>query len=92
MASILAPGITAETSSDIVIAAGASVLVGIYSAEAGSIPGHVSFRITQKTPGADNSVATLGNHQRSVMLSGPGTYRVARPAYTGTAFGVFTEA
>lgn len=89
---ILAAGNTAATSTDIVIAKGDSVIVGIFAAADAGLSGSVQFRVTQKTPGADNSVAVLTNHSRATVLSGPGTFRVIRPAYAGSEFGVFLEA
>lgn len=88
---ILAPGTTAATSSDIVLAEGKSAIVGVFAATDAGFSGSVQFHITQKTPGADNSVASLSNHSRATVLVGPGTFRVKRPAYTGSAFGVFLE-
>ncbi|WP_454863359.1 hypothetical protein [Pseudomonas hormoni] len=87
----LAAGITAATSTDIVVAAGAVVIVGIFSAAAGELAAGVSFGVLQDTPGADNTIASLDNYKRAHVISGPGTFRVKRPAYTGTAFGVFIE-
>lgn len=89
---VLAAGITAATSTDIVVAAGATVVVGIFSAAADAVPAGLVFGIDQDTPGADNTIGYLGGAQRQVSLAGPGTFRVKRPAYTGTAFGVFLEA
>lgn len=90
-ATILAAGNTAATSTDIVVAAGESVTVGIFAASAAQVPTDAAFIVEQDTPGADNIVARLGQQQRATVLAGPGTYRVSRAAYTGTAFGVFTE-
>lgn len=89
MESILAPGTSAGTSDDIVIAAGASVTVGIYCATDRSLPAGISFSVVQATPGADAPVAALGNDARALRLAGPATFRVKRPAYSGHAFGVF---
>ena len=88
---VLAAGITAATSSDIVVAAGATVTVGIFSAVAGQMPGWLAFTIDQVTPGASNSIGSLDGTRRQIVLAGPGTFRVNRPAYTQTAFGVFIE-
>jgi len=88
---VLAVGITAATSTDIVVAAGVTVTVGIFSAVADSVPLGLAFGIDQVTPGASNTIGCLDGLKRQVMLSGPGTFRVKRPAYTGTAFGVFLE-
>lgn len=88
---VLAAGITAATSTDIVVMGGSTVTVGLFSAVAASVPQGLVLGIDQDTPGADNTVGYLDGAQRQVVLSGPGTFRVKRPAYTGTAFGVFVE-
>lgn len=88
---VLAAGVTAATSSDIVVAAGATVTVGIFSSEADLAPAWLVFGIEQITPGASNSIGTLDGTKRQVVLAGPGTFRVRRPAYPATAFGVFIE-
>lgn len=90
-ATVLAAGATSATSTDIVVAAGSSVTVGIFPATPGDLPADVSFAVLQDTPGADNYVSRLTNQTRSTVLAAPGTYRVSRPTYTGDAFGVFTE-
>lgn len=87
---VLAAGNTKATSSDIVVAAGESVTVGIFAAS-GRLPGSVGFTIRQDTPGGDNTIDRLSARQPSTVLAGPGTFRVQRHAYTGPAFGVFTE-
>jgi len=89
-ATVLATGTTEATSTDITIAAGEAVTVGIFAA-GGRLPASVAFTVKQDTPGGDNVVARLTNVERATVLAGPGTYRVSRPAYEGTAFGVFTE-
>lgn len=89
-ATVLAAGTTEATSTDIAVAAGESVTVGIF-ATSGRLPASVAFAVKQDTPGGDNVVARLTNVERATVLAGPGTYRVTRPAYSGTAFGVFTE-
>ena len=88
---VLAAGVTAATSSDIVVAAGSAVTVGIFSAAAELAPAWLVFVIDQVTPGAINSIGTLDGTRRQVVLAGPGTFRVRRPAYPTTAFGVFIE-
>lgn len=88
---VLAAGTTVATSTDIVVAAGSSVTVGIYSDTADSLPEGVMFGVLQDTPGADNAVDQLHTHKRTTVLSGPGTFRVKRPALSGTGFGVFIE-
>jgi hypothetical protein len=88
---VLAVGDTAAISTDIIVAAGSAVTVGIFSVVASHMPGGIAFSISMKTPGADTVVATLDGSRRQVVLAGPGTFRVRRPDYTGTAFGVFIE-
>ncbi|MDI5890604.1 hypothetical protein [Halomonas rhizosphaerae] len=90
-AEVLAPGNTGATSTDIVVAAGESVTVGLFAATAGRLPAGVQFLVAQDTPGADNTIARLSATELSTVLAAPGTYRVTRPAYSGDAFGVFTE-
>lgn len=90
---ILAAGNTALTSTDIVVAAGGQVVVGIFAAAADAdLPVGQRFVITQQTPGAANKVAFLDINNRATALVGPATYNVQRTAYDGTAFGVFLEA
>jgi hypothetical protein len=88
---ILAAGISAAPSTDVAVAAGAMVTVGIFSADAGSLSPGNDFSIVQVTPGAENYVGALNNSYRATQLSGPGTFRINRPALAGTAFGVFLE-
>lgn len=93
---ILAAGITDAMSTDIVIAAGATVIVGIFCVDGTQPVSHqdqlaCEFRILQDTPGADNTVLTLNYTNPSTILVGPGTYRVKRIAYVGSPFGVFLE-
>lgn len=89
---ILAAGNTSATSTDVVVAAGVTVAIGIFSATADTVPAAVVFTVFQDTPGADNTLAQLNNNYRALAIVGPGTFRVSRPAYTGAAFGVFLEA
>lgn len=93
---ILAAGITGATSTDIVVAAGAVVTVGMFCAEIDKPVNYseiiaTKFEIMQDTPGADNLIFTLNYAKPSTVLSGPGTYRVKRIAYVGKPFGVFLE-
>lgn len=91
ISTILAVGVSAAPSTDVVIAALAVVKVGIFSAAPGGLTPDSAFTIVEVTPGAENYVGSLNNSYRSTQLSGPGTYRIKRPALTGTAFGVFLE-
>lgn len=89
---VLAAGQTAATSSDIVVAAGSQVTVGLFSS-AGAIPPGFECQIVADTPGADAYVGRLSNGCRNTVLSGPGTFRVIRPSLTaiGVNIGVYTE-
>ena len=91
---ILAAAATAATSSSFTVAAGAFVTVGIFSAngQQDRLPATAQFSVLQSTPGGSNVVTNLNNDKRSVVLIGPGTFTVARTAYTGTSFGAFTDA
>lgn len=71
------------------MAAGASVTVGAYVAS-GSLPMGSYMQVYQDTPGGDNAVDWIGLGRPTVVISGPGTFRVVRPA-TATAVGAFTE-
>jgi TPP-dependent indolepyruvate ferredoxin oxidoreductase alpha subunit len=90
----LAPTTTTPASgSDIVVAAGARVTVGLYVA-AGSIPSQARATVAIKTPGANLPVASLGETQNTTVLDGPGTFVVTLDTVSGgsTAVGVFTDA
>lgn len=89
---ILAAGVTSATSTDVVVAAGASVSIGIFAGAGLVLPFGLTFSVMMDTPGADNVIDQLSNTHKQVQVFGPGTFRVVRPAYTGDAFGVFLEA
>lgn len=84
-------GTGAAISSPVVVAAGATVAIGIFSSADGELPANAACAVMHDTPGADNTIAILDNARRVTVLSGPGTFRVKRPAYIGTAFGVYSE-
>lgn len=86
---ILTAGVTQATSTDVVVAQGATATVGIFSAT--SVPFGVELKIQQDTPGTDNTIFSLNYYNRTTVLTGPGTFRVKRTAYTGNAVGVFLE-
>lgn len=89
---ILAPGNSNATSSDIVVAAGSAATVGIFATTPAILPDGACFSVMQVTPGADNAIALLTARQNATVLAGPGTYRIKRVAYAGVAFGAFVEA
>lgn len=85
---ILASGLTASTSSDIVLADGQTKTVGIFAAT--DLPGFAVCPVMLDTPGADVRVTDLTAAKPAVVLAGPGTFRVLRPVVP-VALGVFTE-
>jgi len=94
--SILAPGITLATSTDIVIAQGAVVTIGLYTDSSSSGSRTSVFTILQDTPGLDRAIGvlssgTLSQAEGSLQIVGPGTFRVQRSASDGRPFGVFIE-
>lgn len=88
---VLAAGNTSASSTDIVVAVGEVITVGIFSATDGGLPADAEFVLKKATPGADNEVFRFGNVNRQKAITSPGTYQVDRTAYTGLAFGVFTD-
>lgn len=88
---ILASGNTDATSTDVVLAAGESCTLGLFSATPGAQVTQL-VKVVMATPGADNFVARLSSENMQVQVSGPGTFRVVRKAQAGaTSFGVFKE-
>ena len=88
-ATVLASGTTEATSSDIVVAAGAVVTVGLF-VSTGVIDGTMRAKLYMDTPGVDNVEAELDNVHKTYVISGPCTARVVRKQCP-TAFGVYTE-
>lgn len=90
---ILAAGNTAATSTDITVALGAVAKVGIFCADADAsrLPATAIIELKEDTPSTDNTVIQFKDGSRSYLITAPGTYRVTRTAYTGTAFGVYLE-
>lgn len=88
---ILATNTTAATSTDVVVAAGAVATLGAYVAS-GQLPMGSYMQILQDTPGSnDNCIGWIGLGQPTLVVDGPGTFRVFRPACT-TAVGAFSDA
>lgn len=87
---ILAIGNTAASSSDVVVASGSVVSVGIYSDA--TIPRGVSLQVMMDTPGVDMQIGELTASSPALILSGPGTYRVVRGAIAGGgSVGAYSE-
>ncbi len=90
----LAPTTTTPSSgSDIVVAAGARVTVGLYVAS-GSVPQTARATIAIKSGGANVPVATIGESINTTVLDGPGTFVATLETLGGspTATGIFTDA
>lgn len=86
---ILASGTSAATSSDVVVAAGTSVALGLFSASA--LPANAGASVVLATPGADMPVGSLSALSPTLVITGPGTFRVVRPLFAAQAFGVFSN-
>lgn len=86
-------GGSAGTSTDVTVAAGVHVNVGIFTADAEGIPGGQHCKVYQDTPSKDLLVGSLTGNRPVMKLIGPGTWRVVRPvAVSGeVAVGVFSE-
>lgn len=83
------------TSSDVTVAAGTHVNVGIFTGDAAGIPGGQFCNVYQDTPSNDLLVGSLTGAKPVMKLIGPGTWRVKRPVYNTAsgevALGVFSE-
>ena len=88
---ILAAATTAATSTDVVVATGVHVHVGVFGAATTSLPYAYRMQVMMDTPNGDLVYDKLSSKQPVVKLVGPGTFRVVRAAYAGPAFGVFLE-
>lgn len=88
---ILALGYLAAASSDVVVAAGASVNIGAFTT-AGVLPSGLQFSVMSDTPGADVLVGLITSVDSVVSVNGPGTFRILRPLIDATVpVGVFLE-
>lgn len=88
---ILAAGTSAATSSDVVVAAGETVTIGVFSADSSVLSIGARLSLWLDSPGQDAYVAMFSNTTMAVQVTGPGTYRVRRNEYDGRAFGAFVE-
>lgn len=89
-ATSLAAAKTAATSTDIVVAAAASVTVGIFTDEAVGIPANEGVVVYMDTPSADVVSFLLSGNDPARVVSGPCTLRAVRRVTT-VNIGVFTE-
>ena len=89
---ILAAGTTVATSTDVVVAAGSTVSISIFTDNAAGLPGNHSVTVWMDTPSAvDVFVAELTGGSPATVVSGPGTFRAKRGFGLSTNVGVFTE-
>jgi hypothetical protein len=86
---ILAAAATLGTSTDVVVASGTMVTVGIFTASA-TIASDVEIEVYQDTPGRDAFIGKLSASNQATLLTGPGTFRLIRRAIS-QAVGVYLE-
>jgi hypothetical protein len=86
---ILAAATAAGTSTDVVIAAGATVTLGVFTAT-DSVPGNEGAAVYADTPGSDLVIAELTGSHPVLQFVGPCTLRVKK-GETSAAIGVFSE-
>ena len=82
MATILAAGTTAATSSDVTLADGASANLVAYGASGVAVPAGLRLQVMADTAGLDTCVGVLDPadpDKAGLKVSGPGTFRVVRP-------------
>ena len=84
---VLAEGDTRATSSDIAIAAGSAVTVGLF-VSSGVLPAEANAVVYIDTPGLDSRVVDLDRIEKQTVIDGPGTFRVER---VSGSFGIYTE-
>lgn len=77
---VLAAGTTAADSTDVSVAAGASVTIAMFVTAGGL--GDAALTVLLDTPGEDVPVHRLDSNVPAVALSGPGTYRLRRDEST----------
>ena len=90
MAELIASGVTAANSVDIVLASGADSTIGLFAAAGVALSSDTSAVVQRKgSNGEYYSVpdSALYPARTAVQIAGPGTYRV-RKEVSGTAFGV----
>lgn len=87
---ILASGTTGATSSDVPVAAGSVVSVGVFMSSGVALSQGPLAVVMMDTPGGDIPIKTLTEAEPATVLSGPGTFRVVR-APCSVAIGVFSE-
>ena len=89
---ILAAGTTAATSTDVVVAAGASVTIGVFTSAAGGLPGNHHVSVLQVAPSGTTLAFSLSGNTPQAVIAGPGTFRAQRHPGLTTPIGVYTDA
>lgn len=88
-AEILAIGTTSADSSDVVVAAGEQLVVGLKGSAGPAVGYGASVLVQLKTDaGTYFTIDALGGGRPALVLAGAGTYRFSRVA--GTSCGVFS--
>lgn len=85
---ILAVGTSSATSTDVVVAAGSSVTIGMF-VTTGTIDDKAVGRIYMDTPGADNLIYKLSVSDPARVIGGPCTLRGVRQ--DGFTYGFYSE-
>lgn len=81
---------TATGTGDVVVAAGATVTIGIYTSSADGLPGDARIRASIDTPSADKFVFELVPNDPVRVVNGPCTLHLYKPA-SAVAYGAFSE-
>lgn len=87
---VLALGTTPATSSDVVVAAGEIVTLGIFTDNTSGIPKQAGVTLMVDTPGLDIPAYALTPDNPVQAVSGPCTIRAVRPTVP-VSIGVFKE-
>lgn len=88
----LALGSTTADSSDIVVAAGSTKTIGIYTSASGGLVFGAQAYLYQKTPSVSNLVTVLDYENPSFTVNGPNTFFVRRSSQQALVpIGVFSE-
>lgn len=86
---ILAPGTSTATSTDIVVGSGSIVTVGMFVTSGVTLQSDY-ITVTYKTPGVDAIVGYITTASPNLQLNGPGTFRAIRQGSV-TSLGISLE-
>lgn len=81
---------TATGTGDVVVAAGETVTIGIYTSDAGGLPGDSRIRVSIDTPSADKYLFDLVPNDAVRVVTGPCTLHLYKPVSV-VAYGAFKE-